>query len=145
MEDHPMKKWNLLMIVLLMAGFAAGCSSKRQLSATDGLTGNEAQAAQDTLEYELLIIDPAFETWYLRYQRPESYYSLEYLENWNRQLVMQWNSMVMRPGRPDCMPSNFLDYDPSVSYGLTLNHKLYYYFRFTQQKCRIFNPFPRDW
>ncbi|MDX9940740.1 MAG: DUF6146 family protein, partial [Bacteroidales bacterium] len=99
----------------------------------------------DTLEYELLIIDPAFETWYLRYQRPESYYSLEYLENWNRQLVMQWNSMVMRPGRPDCMPSNFLDYDPSVSYGLTLNHKLYYYFRFTQQKCRIFNPFPRDW
>ncbi|MDX9941783.1 MAG: hypothetical protein RBS53_06130, partial [Bacteroidales bacterium] len=87
MEDHPMKKWNLLMIVLLMAGFAAGCSSKRQLSATDGLTGNEAQAAQDTLEYELLIIDPAFETWYLRYQRPESYYSLEYLENWNRQLV----------------------------------------------------------
>ena len=124
---------------------AIGCSSKRDLSSTPPEEGVEVTTAQDTVEYELLIFDPAFESWYLTNQRPESFYTLEYLENWNRQLVLQWNTMLGRPGRPECMPTNYIDYDPDVSYGLSLNHKLFSYFKYVQQRCRIFSPFPRDW
>lgn len=139
-----MKKYALWFLVILMAGFTLACSSKKQIT-EPGTSGTDAALAEaDTVEYELLIIDPAFETWFRRNQRPENYYSLEYLENWNRQLVMQWNMMLGRQGRPDCMPTNYIEYDPDASYGLTLNHKLFYYFRFLQQRCRIFSSFPRN-
>ena len=99
----------------------------------------------DTVEYELLIIDPAFEQWFQRHQRPESYYSLSYLENWNRLLVTQWNLLISRPGRPDCMPMNYLYYDPAISYGIALNHKLFYYFKYMHQRCRVFDNNPAGW
>lgn len=102
-------------------------------------------AEGDTIEYQLLIVDPAFESWFLTRGRPESFYSLEYLENWNRLLVSQWNARISRPGRPGCMPLNYLNYDSGISYGLTLNHKLFYYFRYMHERCRIFDQHPGIW
>lgn len=106
---------------------------------------NQYVAQNDTIEYELLIIDPAFERWYLLNHRPEGFYSLEYLENWNRLLSNQWNSMFSRRIRPECMPGNYLQYNSGISYGITLNHKLFHYFMYMQERCRIFDQFPVSW
>lgn len=104
-----------------------------------------APEAGDTVEYELIIFDPGFQTWFVRVRQHEEMYSQEYLESWNMQLVTQWNNLLGRRGRPDCMPETYLNYDPRIDYGKTLNYQLFYYFRYMQERCRIFTNFPQRW
>ena len=99
----------------------------------------------DSIEYELVIFDPGFEVWYFALGQQEGYYSQSYLEHWNRQLVQQWNSFIPKPGRRDCTPETYLIYDTGVDYGLTLNHRLFMYFRYVHEKCRLFTSHPGVW
>jgi len=140
-----MRTLNLLLIITLIAVFSERVFAIDTISPPDSINVIQQEAPKDSLEYELLIIDPGFEMWFLQNKRPEGFYSLQYLENWNHQLVNQWNMMISRPGRPGCMPTNFVHYDYHESYGMELNHKLFYYFKYVQQRCRIFNNFPRSW
>ncbi|MBW6497961.1 MAG: hypothetical protein K0B09_06220 [Bacteroidales bacterium] len=140
-----MEKIKMLFVLLTGMVLSYAVFGGQSFSPPDTLNVKEQEAPTDTVEYELLIIDPGFDMWFQRNMRPASYYSLSYLENWNRQLVNQWNMMIARPGRPGCMPSNYVHYDPNENYGLELNHKLFYYFKYVQQRCRIFDSFPRSW
>lgn len=128
----------LLVVIVAPAFYLLG-------TPTDTKDKKPTVAENDTIEYELLIIDPAFERWYLLNHRPEGFYSLEYLENWNRLLSNQWNSLSGLRVRPECMPGNYLLYNSDISYGKTLNHKLFHYFRYMQERCRIFYQFPVGW
>jgi len=142
-KEETMKTIGILLTVFLALWLVSAASV---LATPPDTLGVKAPASEDdTIGYDLVIIDPSFERWYLTNQRPDGFYSLEYLENWNRLLVSQWNMLITRPYRPGCMPGNYLHYDPGISYGITLNHKLFYYFRYMQQRCRIFDQFPGSW
>jgi hypothetical protein len=136
--------WGLCGIFLLPGVKAMGFSPDSAPSDTLHLE-KLAPEAGDSLEYELIIIDPGFETWFIRVRQPEEMYSQQYLESWNMQLVSQWNSLLGRRGRMDCMPETYLSYDPRIDYGKTLNYQLFYYFRYMQERCRIFSSFPQRW
>jgi hypothetical protein len=99
----------------------------------------------DSIEYELIVLDPEFDFWFRAVQKGEWYYSQSYLENWNRQLVSQWNSQVGQRSRRGCIPEIYIHYDSNIDYGKTLNHKLFYYFRFVQERCRPFSVSPGAW
>ena len=101
--------------------------------------------ANDTLEYELLIFDPGFDSWFLRTKKPESFYEQSYLEMWNKQLVIQWNHSLSTRGSRACSPETYLDYRSEIDYGKELNYKLFYYFRYMQAVCRIFSHYPSAW
>jgi len=103
---------------------------------------NEKDAEQ---EYELLILDPGFDRWFARNSKPMSFYEQSYLENWNRQLAQQWNTKLGTSRRWDCAPQTYLDYDPRIDYGKELNYKLFYYFRYMHERCRIFDQVPGRW
>lgn len=96
-------------------------------------------------EYELIIIDPEFHSWYFREARPSSFYSPEYLKNWNEILVNQWNAAIPGPMRRGCNMSTYINYDPTVDYGLEINHQLFYYFRYFHERCRVFTNTPGRW
>jgi hypothetical protein len=86
----------------------------------------------DSIEYELLILDPGFESWLITKPSKE-YYSNDYYAYRNRIYVSEWNyrySINKSNGEYD----SYIDYEPGVEYDLDLNYRLYYYFRYFEEK-----------
>ncbi len=136
----------LIALMLATPPLPAMAAEPQRAAATDTLRlAPAAGEKSDTTEYELVIMDPAFDLWFERVREPEGMYTQEYLENWNRQLVIQWNASLGRSGRAGCTPETYIDYQPDVDYGKELNYKLYYYFRYFHQQCRLFHNTPSRW
>ena len=94
--------------------------------------------ANDSLEYEIIIIDPGF-TYYLNaIAQPQGFYSQGYLEARNRVWVTIWNQRFMDSGRynPNIY-ENQIQYNRSVDYGYEVNYKLFNYFLFAQRKYKM--------
>jgi hypothetical protein len=90
----------------------------------------------DTLEYELIVLDPGFDTWYMLQNSPARYRSQQYYEDWNFQYVTAWNSLARSSGRGSFFQT-IIVYDPNTDYGFELNHKLFYYFQYVEHKLGI--------
>jgi hypothetical protein len=135
-----MKNLVLSFFVLLLI---CCCSQKKSLVASAATDSNIADSKKDTiriandsLEYEIIIIEPGFEAW-LTTQKPRNYYSLLYLENHNIRFVTQWNNRVAQPYRYD--PSLYemrIDYFSSIHYGYEVNYLLYHYFMYFQSRYK---------
>ncbi len=97
--------------------------------------GDTVKIASDSTEYEIIIIEPGFNTWLASLAKPEGYYSQSYLENRNQIYVINWNQRAMQPLRYN---SNLyemqINYDPNIDYGYEVNYKLYNYFVYFQRK-----------
>lgn len=130
-----MKNISLFFSVLLFTAFfvIAGCSGPKGIVS---LEANGDVANEDSLEYELIVLDPEFETWYMLQDSPARYRSQQYYEGWNRQYVSAWNSHARTPGRRSFFQT-IIGYEPNVDYGFKLNHKLFYYFQYVEQKLKI--------
>lgn len=85
--------------------------------------------SNDSLEYEIIIIEPGFAYFLNSIARPEGYYSQSYLESKNRFLVADYNQRVQQPFRydPDIYMQQ-INYNPQIDYGYEVNYKLYYWF-----------------
>jgi hypothetical protein len=89
----------------------------------------------DSLTYELIIFDPGFDAW-LAVQHPKNFQTKEYYELKNRFYVQEWNNRYLS-SKNDGLYGNFIDYRPATDYGLDLNYRLYYYFRFFEERNKI--------
>ena len=101
----------------------------------------------DSLEYELIIIDPGFSFWFETRRKPEWYYSKEYMENWNIQYVNAWNyncrNRNFQRQHPDNPFDEEIDYRPHTDYGLKLNYHLYHYFLYIEETWGKILPYDR--
>ncbi|GAA3625947.1 DUF6146 family protein [Flavivirga jejuensis] len=127
--------------ILLLSAFVFNCNtskpivsnknkSEKELAKTDNDT---VTIANDALEYEIIIIEPGFNTWLLSRARPEGFYSQQYLETRNYIYVIEWNQRVLQPQRFD--PNLYelqIDYRPDIDYGYEVNYKLFNYFTYFQ-------------
>ncbi len=94
--------------------------------------------ANEELEYEITIIDPGFTTYLNTIARPTSYYSQNYLQNKNIMYVATWNRRAQNPlNFSTNIYQNIIDYDPAIDYGLEVNYKLYWYFKFAEKKYKM--------
>ncbi|GFD81247.1 hypothetical protein KUL118_41090 [Tenacibaculum sp. KUL118] len=94
--------------------------------------------ANDSLEYEIIIIDPGFTTYLNSIAKPVGFYSQQYLENKNRLYVNTWNYRARNPLQFNSnIYENVIDYSPHVDYGYEVNYKLFNYFEFAQRKYRM--------
>jgi hypothetical protein len=91
---------------------------------------------QDTTQYELIIFDPTFDTWYLTNFSPAKDHTNEYYQSWNNQYVSDWNYHYMAGYMPTVF-ENYIDYDYSLDYGINLNRELYYYFRYVETYLKV--------
>ncbi|RXG20741.1 DUF6146 family protein [Leeuwenhoekiella aequorea] len=121
---------------LVALGIIYGCAStqtdKKMVGENPTATENDTvRIANDSLEYEILIIEPGFNTFLNSIARPEGYYSQNYLENKNKFLVIEYNQRVNQPFQynPELYPLQ-INYDGNVDYGYDVNYKLYNYFVF---------------
>lgn len=123
--------------VLMLAGlFIASCdgykSTARKANAT--ATANDTvRIANDSLDYEIVIIEPGFYNWLVT-QFPEDYYTLSFLENRNQFYVQEYNRRVINPNQYDSQLYLWqIDYQPNVKYGKQVNYLLYNWFVYFQK------------
>jgi hypothetical protein len=90
----------------------------------------------DSTDYEITIIDPEFDTWYLMNFSQGKDYSNNYYHYQNRVAVSNWNDYFTR-GRYQQAINCQIFYDVSVDYGIEVNRKLFWYFTYIEENYRI--------
>ena len=133
-----------IIFVIILAGACnttqSGTRASDKVKSQDTLTGTATldtiTIENDELEYEIIILEIGFNQWLVS-QPPMNYWSLNVLEQRNRAYVFEWNQRAANPTawNPN-LYNQFIDYDPTIRYGLEVNYMLYMYFEFFQQKYR---------
>jgi len=84
--------------------------------------------ANDSLEYEIIIIEPGFNNWLVT-QFPEAYYAQSFLENRNMFFVAEYNRRVLNSTQYDSqLYLQQINYESNIDYGKEVNYLLYNYF-----------------
>ena len=128
---------NVLYLGLILLFFLA-CKSSKTIAVNDSKVTTSIQSdtiriANESLEYEVIIIDPGFNTWLNSQAKTRGFYSQKYLENRNITYVTEWNNRVLQPNRFDPRLYEIqINYSPGVDYGYEVNYLLYNYFIFFQ-------------
>ena len=131
-----MKVLKPLIALFLITIMVWACSPTLQKSTSQ--KEKPVRIANDSLEYEIIILDPGFNTYLNSIARPIGYYSQSYLENWNRIYVTNWNYRFRNPTTFNRqIYQNLIDYQFNEDYGLDVNFKLFNYFQFAQRKYGI--------
>ena len=121
-----MKKVSIIIGILMALAIQLRAQS-------DTLRLNNPADDTDSVEYELIVLDPGYDA-FLATQPPMEFHSLQYYEHWNARYVMEWNLRHSQPLYYGDLYETYIDYREDVDYGLELNYKLYYYFRFFEQE-----------
>lgn len=132
-------KMKATIYILLVLGFVIACNSSKPIASAsnndlENIKENDTiKIANDSLEYEIIIIEPGFNTWLVGNARPEGFYSQTLLESRNIIYVNEWNR---RAANPTQFNSNLyqmqIDYQQGIDYGYEVNYKLYNYFIYFQ-------------
>jgi hypothetical protein len=94
--------------------------------------------ANDSLEYEIIIIDIGFNAFLNSIAQPEGFYTQSYLEARNKAWVITWNNRVTNNIQfNQDIYENIIDYQPQIDYGYEVNYKLFNYFLFAQRKYKM--------
>lgn len=94
--------------------------------------------ANDSLEYEITIIDDGFYGFLNSIAKPRGFHNQVYLEQKNRNYVVTWNYRARNLIRfNELIYQNEIAYDPNVDYGYEVNYVLFNYFQFAQRKYNM--------
>lgn len=94
--------------------------------------------ANDSLAYEITILDLGFNLFLNSVAHPKGYYSQQYLETRNQIFSTTWNIRATNPMQFNAnIYENIIDYEPTINYGYHVNYMLFNYFMFAQQKYNI--------
>jgi len=132
-----MRLFGTSILVLFAIVMFASCDASKS-TADNATTNSDAndtiRIKNDSLEYEIIIIEPGFYNW-LATQQPRGYYGQAFLEARNMMWVMEYNRRVLNPQQFD--PNLYLqriDYEPGIDYGYEVNYLLYNYLKYFQRR-----------
>lgn len=113
--DYKIKNMKQLFLsILLLISLHSYCQSK-----------DTVKISNDSLEYEIIIIELGFDNWLLTNAKPRGFYSLSYLESQNRFYVLEWNRRYF---------DFYIPYDTNIKYGYEVNYLLFNYFEYYKFK-----------
>ncbi|MDW5288356.1 DUF6146 family protein [Formosa sp. PL04] len=115
----------------------ANMASSKDSSEIKRTENDTVRIENDSLEYEVIIIEPGFNYWLASTAKPEGYYTQQYLEAKNYVYVLEWNNRVRSPFLYDPLLYELtIDYRPNIDYGYDVNYKMYNYFIYFQLKYK---------
>lgn len=127
-----------LFVVAGLLFFSCGTQQKTVAVAEETQEEQPVRVANDSLEYEVIIIDPGFTVYLTSVALPMSYYTQDFLEARNQFYIREWNFRAQNPSRYNTnIYENIIDYQFNIDYGLEVNYKLFWYFQFAQIKYNI--------
>ena len=128
---------NSMFLIVIILGAIFSCNSTKLIATAApkalAMTSDTVRIANDALEYEVIIIDPGFNSWLVSRAFPRNYHSQSFLEIKNRLFITEWNSRVLQPQRFD--PNLYemtVNYNPNVDYGYEVNYLIYNYMIYFQ-------------
>lgn len=128
-----------IVFILFLCYLIYACSSGKQVSSASQneiatTASDTVRIANDELEYEIIIIEPGFNSWLLSRAMPRNYYSQSFLESRNRVWVIEYNNRVMQPQRfnPNLYELQ-INYQSGIDYGYEVNYMLFNYLVYFQQ------------
>ncbi|RYG35049.1 MAG: hypothetical protein EOO01_31775 [Chitinophagaceae bacterium] len=125
----------LLSLLLLTAVVLFSCGGSQRVVNSQAASGNDTiRIANDSLEYEVIIIDAGFNTWLASVAKPRNFYSQQYFENRNVTWVSEWNRRARNPLQFGDMYQMEIDYRPGIDYGYEVNYLLFNYLVYFQQR-----------
>lgn len=125
-------------IVFFVYGLLFSCNSSKTVTQNETKTktkleNDTVRIANNEIEYEIIIIDIGFSSWFNSYAKPKGYHSQSYLEARNNIWVTEWNRRVLLPHQynPNWYEMQ-IDYNSSTNYGYDVNYMLYNYLVYFQ-------------
>jgi hypothetical protein len=123
----------VLFTIIACSSTATNATVANNASTTKSNTKDTVRIANDSLEYEVIIIDNGFTSWLASRAFPRNYHSLSFLENKNYQYVTEWNNRVLQPQRFSAnLYEMTIDYQPHIHYGYEVNYLIYNYMIYFQ-------------
>jgi len=145
----------IITFLVLFASILACTTQKSSVAKTESKPTPKTVASKndtvrisnDSLEYEVIIIDPGFTNWMASHARPRSFYTQSFLESRNVPWVVQWNinaRSVVSARDPNLYPME-IDYRNGTNYGFEVNYMLFNYLTYFQltNNVRLGGPIPR--
>lgn len=124
----------LILIALSFAIYSCGTGNMNNNSNTGVSSNDTIRIANDSLEYEILIIEPGFDSWLVT-QPKRGFYGQSLLESKNRSFVSEYNNRVLQPNQYSRnLYGEQINYDPAMDYGYEVNYLLYNYFIYFQDR-----------
>ncbi|MDB4241512.1 DUF6146 family protein [Polaribacter sp.] len=126
------------LFAILIVGFLFYACGSQSIEIKKNQKEPPVRITNDSLAYEIIIIDPGFTAYLNTIAQPEGFYNQSYLEARNRVWVSIWNQRVQNTPqfRQDVYENN-IAYLPTVDYGYEVNYKLFNYFLFAQRKYKM--------
>jgi len=126
-------KYVLYITALILS--LASCDSYKSASSSvaKGSENDTIHIKNDSLEYEIMIIEPGFNNW-LATQQPRGFYGQTFLESKNTLFVSEYNNRVRNFQRYDRnLYQQEINYEFGIDYGYEVNYLLYNYFIYFQK------------
>jgi len=121
-----------LLFPILFLMLAWSCTPTQKTSTSK----RQSSIKSDSVTYEITIIDPEFDHWFLLNYSPAKDHSNEYYRSKNQTGVSNWNNFFNR-GKYQRVIEDYIYYEYSVDYGMEVNRKLYWYFKYVEETFKI--------
>jgi len=139
-----MKSYMLTVAAIIGLVSVVGCKTNENANTTiTAIPQNEVttvptasdtvRIANDSLEYEVIIIDGGFTSWLASRAQARGYYGEPYLRTKNTIWTTEWNTRVLNAQRYGDLYQMRIDYDPKIEYGYEVNYLIYNYLVYFQQ------------
>ena len=126
------------LVVLFLAILWYSCGSSKKVPKNKEVIEEKVVIANDSLEYEIIILDQGFTTYLNSIAKPKWYYSESYYKTKNIFYVQEWNIRVRNSimNRTSVF-ENEINYDSKINYGLEVEYLLFSYFKFVEYKYKV--------
>ncbi len=125
-------------LFILAMFFALTLMAKNQsIIAPADIAADSVEVAKgDSTEYELIIFDNNFESWFITSQKPKWFHENSYYRSKINFYATDWNLRVLQNMHRE--PYEYeINVDPNVDYGIDINWKLYWYFKYLEETLGI--------
>lgn len=124
-----------LVFIGILALLLSSCASNNKIG-TETENADLYVVTNDSLEYEVIVTDPGFDIWFVKYDSESYYRSISYYKSWNRRYVSDWNNKIIL-NSPKFLFPTYLDIDVDAINDIAVQHELFYYFQFVERKLGI--------
>jgi len=121
------------MLLIMLALMTWSCSPVKETTKTSAELN---QVEQDSTEYEIIIVDIHFDQWYLLNYFESKDRTIEYYHSKNIMAASRWDDYYRR-GKFTGVIDSYINYQPQIDYGMEVNRKLFWYFKFVEEYYHI--------